>query len=1086
MRYTGFRADGGSRSLPVLRFTYAGATVATSFETPPEDTADGLDVPQYRLVDLYGDGLVGVLAETGDAWYYRPNEGGGRFGARQLVAERPAYRLGQVALSDFDADGNPNLAVLHGRGGGYYTYDRDASVWQAFRPFPALPHIESAGARAQWLDVNGDGRAELVVADPGRLVWFPSLGAEGFGEPVAVTSPAGAGDATAPFAEDARVDYYFADMSGDGLVDQVRVRNGRVEYWPQLGNGHFGDPVLMQDSPLLAAEHELEPSRLFLVDLDGDGAADLLYVGADSVRWWRNMCGNGFGTGGRLALPPTVDRFATVRVADFLGDGTPCLVWSSPLPDRAGPIQYLRLTQGPRPHLLLETDNSAGAAVRLSWSSSAEHYLRDQRAGRPWRTRLPAHGPVVDRLERIDRIGSAVSASRFEYHDGRYDGEERRALFTAVDRFDSDPPTDGAPLELAATAPLCLRTWFHPGIDVRGPLAAAYTGDPDAAGVPAHEVDHLDELGPGDYERAVAALMGRPLREEAFAVGADGRLSAHPFSVTQHGYRVRRAQPGATERDPVFVPVHAQTLTYDYELAAGDPRAGHELTLEVDEYGAALTACRIAYPRRGGVAPATLAQQEQIATAHRRRYVHLDQPDRHRLGMPVEAWDFDLGALDPPEGSVYRRTELAAALAPLLAAPVDFGAPAPGGPHARLVGWTRTLYAGGAGGVLPLGTVGDPVLPHHIEQATCTPAFVSTTYGGTASATLLEDDGRYELRDGVWWRIGETHHFEPASGFRRLARTERGDGAVTTLRYDPGGVDIVEIVDALGNTTRAELDYHVLEPARLTDPNGAVAEASFDPLGVAVVTTWHGRLRTPGGVEVGYGYQPLASYGPLPAASFANVLADPGSFVRTAAEYVYYDIDSVNRPPRTVRLARQELVHDGSGTPPAGGPVATDVAVEYLDGFGRVLQSKRLTAPGPAVLRDGGGGLVLGADGEPAIGPVATRWLVSGHTVFNRKQEAVRQYEPFFSATAEFEPEEQLATFGVASAMAYDGLGRTLRHDLPNGTFARNEFGAWQARRYDPNDTVADSGYRLLREGLPLSDPERQAYEASLAHADTP
>jgi hypothetical protein len=34
---------------------------------------------------------------------------------RSPVTERPAYALGQVSLVDFDADGDPNLGLLHGR-----------------------------------------------------------------------------------------------------------------------------------------------------------------------------------------------------------------------------------------------------------------------------------------------------------------------------------------------------------------------------------------------------------------------------------------------------------------------------------------------------------------------------------------------------------------------------------------------------------------------------------------------------------------------------------------------------------------------------------------------------------------------------------------------------------------------------------------------------------------------------------------------------------------------------------------------------------------------------------------------------------
>ena len=42
---------------------------------------------------------------------------------------------------------------------------------------------------------------------------------------------------------------YLADMSGDGLSDLVRVRNGEVCYWPNTGFGLFGAKVTMDRSP---------------------------------------------------------------------------------------------------------------------------------------------------------------------------------------------------------------------------------------------------------------------------------------------------------------------------------------------------------------------------------------------------------------------------------------------------------------------------------------------------------------------------------------------------------------------------------------------------------------------------------------------------------------------------------------------------------------------------------------------------------------------------------------------------------------------------------------------------------------------
>jgi hypothetical protein len=40
-------------------------------------------------------------------------------------------------------------------------------------------------------------------------------------------------------------------MNGDGLSDLVRVRNGEVCYWPNLGYGRFGARVSMDGAPHL-------------------------------------------------------------------------------------------------------------------------------------------------------------------------------------------------------------------------------------------------------------------------------------------------------------------------------------------------------------------------------------------------------------------------------------------------------------------------------------------------------------------------------------------------------------------------------------------------------------------------------------------------------------------------------------------------------------------------------------------------------------------------------------------------------------------------------------------------------------------
>ena len=102
--------------------------------------------------------------------------------------------------------------------------------------------------------------------------------------------------------------FIWPTCSGDGLTDLVRIRNGEVCYWPNLGYGRFGAKVTMDNAPRFDAPDQFDSRRIRLADIDGSGTSDILYLRRDGVRLYFNQSGNSWSDGARLRQFPRVDN----------------------------------------------------------------------------------------------------------------------------------------------------------------------------------------------------------------------------------------------------------------------------------------------------------------------------------------------------------------------------------------------------------------------------------------------------------------------------------------------------------------------------------------------------------------------------------------------------------------------------------------------------------------------------------------------------------------------------------------------------------------------------------------------------------
>jgi hypothetical protein len=1120
-----------TRSLQALDLSYTaspledpdfdGFRVADVDEDSLQNLPAGIDGSRYHWLDLDAEGISGVLSEQDHAWFYKPNLGRGRFGATELVKARPALAklgAGPQHLMDLAGDGNLELVDFSPSSPGFY--ERGVEVrWAEFRPFQSLPVLNWSDANLRFVDVTGDGIADVLITEDDAFTWYPSLLHEGFGEAVRVRIPLEEEESgpRAVFA-DGTQSIYLADMSGDGLSDIVRIRNGEVCYWPNLGYGRFGPKISMDEPPWFDEPDLFDQGRIRLADTDGSGTTDILYLGETRVQVYLNEVGNGWSTAREIDQFRGIDNVAAVEVTDFLGRGTACLVWSSPLPRDAGrQVRYIDLMCGRKPHLLDRIKNNMGAETRIEYTSSTDFYLADKAAETPWVTRLPFPTHVVKRVEVYDSVSRNRFVSRYSYHHGFYDGLEREFRgFGRVDQLDTEEiesllaPGEfpsGDNIDRASTVPPVLtKTWFHTGAFLGSERITRYldheyySADPRAVLLD----DTILPVGLTPYEarEACRALKGSMLRQEVYALDGTARAT-HPYTVAEGNFTVRPLQPLGQNRYAVFFTYARETIAYHYERNPDDPRISHDLTLAVDDYGNVLRSAAVGYQRRE---PAFEEQSRTLATLTENTYTNaVLEGDSYRTPVSAEVRAYELTApmLQSSTPLKFARIEFLACAAAEIAYESH---PCGDRPEKRLIQQTRTRYRkDNLSALLPAGTVEPLALPGETYKLAFTPGLLRVFHSKATPEELCEilwHEGGYRDLDGndAFWvpsgRIFYSHRDddspsdELAVALRHFFVPHRFRdpfGHSTTVAYDRGNsLVLVYTRDAVGNETKAEPDYRVLQPRKVTDPNGNRAEARFDALGMLVGTALRGKSTGP--VEGDSFDDFVADLTPAEIAAFFDS-TDPRplaiAHLGTASTRILYDLSRV--PVCAVSIGRETHVSDLR----PGQQTKVQMHFLYSDGFGREAQTKLQAEPGPINLDD------------PASAIANPRWVASGAKIYNNKGNPVREYEPFFSSKPQF----GIENWGVSSTLFYDPVDRVVATLHPNNTYEKVVFGPWHQATFDVNDTVtfdprtdADVGEYFRR--LPDSDylptwyqqridgergrAEQQAVTKAAKDADTP
>jgi hypothetical protein len=475
----------------------------------------------------------------------------------------------------------------------------------------------------------------------------------GLGEKLAANPVVGTGSLSVPI---------YASSGRSGFSPHLSL-----SYDSGAGNGPFGfgwslnlPAITRKTDKGLPEYRDFEESDIFVIS----GSEDLVpaLVHSKGPQWARDVVpsrtiyGKQYAT---LSHFPNFDGVSSVTTIDLLGNGTACLVWSSPLAANSRrPMRYIDLMGGQKPHLLIRTANNLGAETVVQYAPSTKFYVADKLAGTPWVTRIPFPVQVVERVETYDYVSRNRFITRYAYHHGHYDGVEREFRgFGRVDQWDteefatlasSDNFPQAANVEPASNVPPTLtKTWFHTGAffgesRISRHLAQEYYSEGDSSDVIAGltqaqlEAMLLDDtvlpttvllpdgsriawdLSSEEMREACRALRGSMLRQEIYALDSSD-ASDRPYSVAESNFTIEVLQPRDPDRFGVFFVHRRESIDYHYERklyqvvggvladggppppgakTAADPRVLHAVTLASDPFGNVLQSMAIGYGRR--------------------------------------------------------------------------------------------------------------------------------------------------------------------------------------------------------------------------------------------------------------------------------------------------------------------------------------------------------------------------------------------------------------------------------------------------------------------------------------------------------